>query len=809
MGVVYLARSPGGRQVAVKVIRPEYASEPGFRTRFTREVTSARGVSGMFTALVVDADTNSATPWFATAYVPGQSLYEAVETSGPLPAPTVLQLAAGLAEGLQAIHAAGVIHRDLKPSNVLLAADGPRVIDFGISKAREASMLTQTGMVMGSPGYLSPEQAEGIEVGPSSDIFSLGGVLVYAVTGQGPFGSGPTPALMFRVVSRDPDLTRVPDLMLPLIKQCLVKDPALRPTPGELLAELDALGAGVGVVTPEWLPDAVTSQIARYVPTALTPATPARPNVTTSDAAAPSGTTSDSAAPVADTPAAPAPEFADSGLADAGLADAGLADAAVASAALADAPADEDDLAAAGSGTAAGSGGIPLTPVGVEAASAVDAPEPAEAGVASAAIVGAGLPEPGMTPSDGAEPDVAEPAFAGVDTAAMANSDLVEAGLAADGDVPVTRVDAAAGLAAAAAVGAAAGLVSDPSGAPSAAPPVADLAGAPGAGDQHDLTFVAPAAALAADVGGLATIGLAAVPASDGPPVVGGPVPVAEGSVPGGPVTGGPGPGGPVTGGPYPSGAAGGPGGPGGTVTPLPRPNHRRLILAAAAAVVILAGVGVGAGLGLAGGGSGKATGGPTPTVDVSKSVSASASHTRTTTAKATKKATTKKKKTTKKVKPAHKTTPSPTSPATYSPPPTTASTYYSPTQPAPTSYSPTPTPKPTPTPTPTHSSAPPAPTQFAEASGGVSSYPCGAETSFSGGASVTISFSNQSSGTIYIAEYNTGGGYQGEGSLGPGGSTGFSTAVGYFWTVYNYNDSSCLGEWSLTGGDASVTVVS
>jgi serine/threonine protein kinase len=157
MGVVYLARSPGGRQVAVKVIRPELAGEPGFRTRFAREVAAARNVSGMFTALVVDADTLSPLPWLATAYVPGQSLAEAVETEGLLPTQTVLQLAAGLAEGLQAIHSAGVVHRDLKPSNVLLAPDGPRVIDFGISKATETSMLTQTGTVMGTPGYLSPE----------------------------------------------------------------------------------------------------------------------------------------------------------------------------------------------------------------------------------------------------------------------------------------------------------------------------------------------------------------------------------------------------------------------------------------------------------------------------------------------------------------------------------------------------------------------------------------------------------------------------------------------------------------------------
>jgi eukaryotic-like serine/threonine-protein kinase len=275
MGVVYLARSPGGRTVAVKVIQPQLANEPGFRTRFAREVSAARGVGGMFTALVVDADTEGAVPWLATAYVAGPSLAEAVEAQGPLPPDSVLALAAGLAEGLQAIHAAGVVHRDLKPSNVLLAADGPRVIDFGISRAREASMLTQTGTVMGSPGYLSPEQAEGHVVGPPSDVFSLGGVLVFAATGEGPFGSGPTPALMYRVVAKEPNLDQVPEQVRPLIERCLAKDPGDRPTPGALLAELDALGAGIGVVTPQWLPEQFTQALGRYVPTAVTPAPPA------------------------------------------------------------------------------------------------------------------------------------------------------------------------------------------------------------------------------------------------------------------------------------------------------------------------------------------------------------------------------------------------------------------------------------------------------------------------------------------------------------------------------------------------------
>ena len=266
MGVVYLARSPGGRTVAVKVIRPELAEERGFRTRFAREIAAARGVNGMFTALVVDADTEGSVPWLATAYVPGPSLAVAVEQQGPLPPDSVLALGAGLAEGVQAIHAAGVVHRDLKPSNVLLSADGPRVIDFGISQAREASFLTQTGMVMGSPGFLSPEQAEGQAVGPPTDIFSLGSLLVFAATGEGPFGSGAVPALLYRVVSRQPELSNVPEMIRPIADACLQKDPAARPTAQQLLDAFDRLGSGVGVLTPEWLPKLLTDELSRYIP---------------------------------------------------------------------------------------------------------------------------------------------------------------------------------------------------------------------------------------------------------------------------------------------------------------------------------------------------------------------------------------------------------------------------------------------------------------------------------------------------------------------------------------------------------------
>jgi len=259
MGQVFLGVSPGGRPVAVKAIRPDLAADPRFRVRFAREVAAARRVSGMFTAMVVDADVEGSVAWLATAYVPGPSLSEAVESHGPLPQTSLLALAAGLAESLIAIHAAGVIHRDLKPSNVLLAEDGPRVIDFGISRAAaESTALTQTGLVVGSPGFMSPEQAMGGAVGTASDIFTLGAVLAFAATGQGPFGTGTTVTLLYRVVHGAPDLEQVPPAVRPLIERCLAKNPAERPTAAELLSEAGALQVG-----GNWLPESITQTIAR------------------------------------------------------------------------------------------------------------------------------------------------------------------------------------------------------------------------------------------------------------------------------------------------------------------------------------------------------------------------------------------------------------------------------------------------------------------------------------------------------------------------------------------------------------------
>lgn len=239
MGQVFLGQSPGGRLVAVKLIRPELACNPEFRARFAREVTAARMVSGIFTAPVVDADPDGPQPWLVTAYVDGTSLAQAVAADGPLPAVSVLTLAAGLAEGLDAIHAAGVVHRDLKPENVMLASDGPRIIDFGISRAQDGKALTRAGWVPGSPGFMSPEQAKGQPAGPPSDIFSLGAVLTFAATGRGPFGSGAPALLLRRVVCGEPDLGSVPARVRDLVERCLDPDPRRRPTAGQILAEPD------------------------------------------------------------------------------------------------------------------------------------------------------------------------------------------------------------------------------------------------------------------------------------------------------------------------------------------------------------------------------------------------------------------------------------------------------------------------------------------------------------------------------------------------------------------------------------------
>jgi serine/threonine kinase PknH len=299
MGEVFLGQSPGGRLVAVKLIRGELAADREFRVRFAREVAAARHVSGMFTAPVVDADLDAPRPWLVTAYVPGPSLAEAVDTQGPLPLSSVLTLAAGLAEGLEAIHAEGMVHRDLKPSNVLLASDGPRIIDFGISRAADATALTRANIFVGSPGYMSPEQAMGEEVGPASDIFSLGAVLTFAAVGASPFGDGTVTTLLYRVAHDRPATDGLPGQLRPLVERCLAKDPRMRPTPDQLLAELGTVDSGTN-----WLPQPVAETLIGYArPVADTTIPPPQP----SPAPAPPAPASLAPAPPAPVPSAPAP----------------------------------------------------------------------------------------------------------------------------------------------------------------------------------------------------------------------------------------------------------------------------------------------------------------------------------------------------------------------------------------------------------------------------------------------------------------------------------------------------------------------
>ncbi|TDD49740.1 serine/threonine protein kinase [Nonomuraea terrae] len=282
MGRVYLGRSRSGRAVAVKVIRPDLADDQDFRRRFGREIALARTVSGFFTAAVVDADPDGSPPWMATAYVPGMSLGDAVREYGPWPEASVLALGVGLAEALESIHAAGVVHRDLKPSNVLLAADGPRLIDFGISVATEASRLTQTGMAVGTPGFISPEQLTGAPVGAASDVFCLAAVLVFTATGTGPFGTGSWQGLWYRTVNQEPDLTALSPRLRAVVAPCLAKQPEQRPTVAALLEELTpsvADGRTVAEIFTQttWLPEPV-AEIARtqIAPPWMTP-TPIAP----------------------------------------------------------------------------------------------------------------------------------------------------------------------------------------------------------------------------------------------------------------------------------------------------------------------------------------------------------------------------------------------------------------------------------------------------------------------------------------------------------------------------------------------------
>ncbi|MFF0107523.1 serine/threonine-protein kinase [Streptomyces hirsutus] len=244
MGVVHLARSTSGLKLAVKVVHAEFARDREFRGRFRQEVAAARRVSGAFTAPVVDADPEAERPWMATLFIPGPTLAQHVKRNGPMPSPHLRRLMAGLAEGLRDIHRVGVVHRDLKPSNVLLAGDGPKVIDFGISRPKDSELRTETGKLIGTPPFMAPEQfRRPREVGPSADIFALGSLLVHAATGRGPFDSDSPYVVAYQVVHDEPDLTGVPDGLAPLVLRCLAKEPEERPSPDELMRELRSVAA--------------------------------------------------------------------------------------------------------------------------------------------------------------------------------------------------------------------------------------------------------------------------------------------------------------------------------------------------------------------------------------------------------------------------------------------------------------------------------------------------------------------------------------------------------------------------------------
>ncbi|MFF9210290.1 MULTISPECIES: protein kinase [unclassified Streptomyces] len=264
MGTVYLSYTPGGHPIALKMIRPELSEDPEFRRRFRQEVQAAQRVQGLYTAPVIDYDTEGPRPWLATAYVAGPSLAAAVAEHGPLPLPSVLLLLAGMAEALSVVHGAGIVHRDLKPSNVLLAADGPRVIDFGIARAVDATALTGTGVSVGTPAFMSPEQAAGQPVTPAADVFALGQVAVFAACGRGAWGDGPSHAVLYRIVHEEPDLAGLP-APLAFVARCLAKDPAERPSPAELLALCQEASPTPLRQSGSWLPQAIAAQITQRV----------------------------------------------------------------------------------------------------------------------------------------------------------------------------------------------------------------------------------------------------------------------------------------------------------------------------------------------------------------------------------------------------------------------------------------------------------------------------------------------------------------------------------------------------------------
>jgi serine/threonine protein kinase len=277
MGRVYLSYTPGGRPVALKVVRPEFAEDVEFRRRFAQEVSNAQRIHGLYTAQVIDSGgLDSDAPWLVTAYVPGPSLQQVVRENGALPVRTVLLLMGGIAEALQAIHSVEVVHRDLKPANVLVAGDGPRVIDFGIARAADATALTGTGYRIGSPAFMAPEQAQGRAVTPATDVFALGALAAYVAGGTAPFGDGPDTAVLYRVVHEEPDLEAVPADLRELIQRCLAKSPEDRPKPAEIIqaARNHPEVGGQLRFGEDWLPRQVNTEITRRSDLPKTPPTP-------------------------------------------------------------------------------------------------------------------------------------------------------------------------------------------------------------------------------------------------------------------------------------------------------------------------------------------------------------------------------------------------------------------------------------------------------------------------------------------------------------------------------------------------------
>lgn len=234
MGTVFLARTRSGRPLAVKVAREELAADASFRARFRAEIDAARRVNGFHTAPVVDADPDGSPPWMATAYVPGPTLAALLAGQGPMGEAELRSLGAALAEAIQAIHACGIVHRDLKPANIIMAEDGPRVLDFGIARAVENTRLTATGYAFGTPGFLAPEQALGDDVTGAADVFALGAILVAAAGGRA-FGEGTPMGLMYRSVHEPADVSTVPAGLRDVVAACLLKEPAARPVPDALL----------------------------------------------------------------------------------------------------------------------------------------------------------------------------------------------------------------------------------------------------------------------------------------------------------------------------------------------------------------------------------------------------------------------------------------------------------------------------------------------------------------------------------------------------------------------------------------------